>query len=78
MLNLNGSKMDKYELLEHIEAIVLNEKSFVKRLEWDRYGSSIMFINMFGKCVGKVYVGEDSPVEMMMDVADYVLGGKYE
>lgn len=78
MFNFNGVKLDKYELLEHIEAIILTEKSFIRKLEWDKFQTSVMFINMFGKCVGKVYVGDDSPVELMYDLSGYLLGDRNE
>lgn len=71
---LNGVKMDKYEMLSNIEEIVLTEKSFIRRLEWDKFQTSVLFINLFGKCVGKLYVGDDSPIELMYDLSNYLLG----
>lgn len=75
---LNGVKMDKYEMLSNIEEIVLTEKSFIRRLEWDKFQTSVLFINLFGKCVGKLYVGDDSPIELMYDLSNYLLGNNDE
>ena len=75
---LNGVKMDKYEMLSNIEEIVLTEKSFIRRLEWDKFQTSVLFINLFGKCVGKLYVGDDSPIELMYDLSAYLLGNNEE
>lgn len=75
---LNGVKMDKYEMLSNIEEIVLTEKSFIRRLEWDKFQTSVLFINLFGKCVGKLYVGDDSPIELMYDLSNYLLGNNEE
>lgn len=75
---LNCVKMDKYEMLSNIEEIVLTEKSFIRRLEWDKFQTSVLFINLFGKCVGKLYVGDDSPIELMYDLSNYLLGNNEE
>ena len=74
MGKLNGVKMDKFDILSNIEEIILSEKSFIRRLEWDKFQTSVLFINLFGKCVGKLYVGDDSPIELMYDLSNYLLG----